>query len=997
MKDKAACKPLLRSILLSYILLLSSFAVLPSVPAVAQTAGSFSEYVIDMNLLPSSIELDNTGYSTGYVGLFSNAEDLIPAISPRDLRIELSSSNSTVASVPAQIVIPSRQQYAVFDIALGDIEGEAEITALFGNQIVAKNIVISQGESQIPPNVKLAINLPSNKMQVGAEMPVSFYLEHEGGAVQAPQDVTISLDYSRNLLSLSSDRVTIEKGNYYAIVNVRTLEKAGFAFIEASTVGTPSLNTVKVVEIAMTQPASLKTYVFPDMIGPSEKSIDIFVALLDSAGNPTIAPEDIKVSLFSNSLGVTGISDVNAIIKKGEYGYHLRQPVSFLSKQAAVGVKSSGVVEVAIGATSSGLGSSSASFKVMPEDLTPENVKATEKAVKVFTVDKMPSDANAIVVYQIVAVARDFRDADYDGDRAINTADDTAAAADNVPLSDRDMNKDGLVNANDFHAIDNLDDNEQYPIRSSTLFSTGQGNLDVVSSNIESLRITDSGSIVASSSYGTAKMSSERLGANLGVSVSLQTVGGSTGSVTVVSGLNPVQTLVVSPIGLAQDGNYRISFNGDGYSDLFVISVDSQGRPARSANGISYLVEPINELAEIEPGRSFAIVRVHVSSFTGTLGEATAFSVTPIGVNADPELKAESTFYLSASTGTTAKVTFPFASIIGYSTSHDIGTVQLVDSTGNQILASDDLAIRLSSSDSGVMETPPEVIIPQGKSFVHFPVTTFGRSGNVTISASAEGVGPSTAKISSVLTQLEGSFLETSGLIATIPQDITISTTLEGTNVLWGYPPSFEIVFKDEKALTYDPETDSYLASMQVVADREGDFVVSATLLKDGFEPTKIVQEITFSPYLANMIVSIDYQQPTIPYNHPTTINILVEGQDGQPIEGAMIQVSPGMNATAAPEFVSTDANGMASFVYTSAGPNPKVLLELIASKDGYVDGIFSKEFEVTDLPTALPPWVTYAAIAGVVASIGGGIAYFMKKPKGKRFDEEVEEEDEEI
>jgi hypothetical protein len=184
---------------------------------------------------------------------------------------------------------------------------------------------------------------------------------------------------------------------------------------------------------------------------------------------------------------------------------------------------------------------------------------------------------------------------------------------------------------------------------------------------------------------------------------------------------------------------------------------------------------------------------------------------------------------------------------------------------------------------------------------------------------------------------------------------------------------------------------------MQVVAHRDGNFTISATLLKDGFQPTKISKGIVFEPYLAQIMVSIDYQQPTIPYNTPTTINVLVEDENGQPVENALVEITPGRNATAVPEFIRTDENGMASFVYTSTGPNPKVSLELIASKDGYIDGLTSKEFEVVDVPTALPPWVTYAAIAGVVASIGGGVVYFMKKPKGKRFDEEVEEEDEEI
>jgi hypothetical protein len=482
------------------------------------------------------------------------------------------------------------------------------------------------------------------------------------------------------------------------------------------------------------------------------------------------------------------------------------------------------------------------------------------------------------------------------------------------------------------------------------------------------------------------------LGTSLNLSVSIQSLGAETATIEVVGGLNPTQTAIVSPIA-PEDGSYGISFNGDGYSDLLIFSLDSEGRPARSPAGMSYLIEPINEIAEIEPGKSFTIFRVDHSLFGNGLDET--ISVTPIGINADADLQAESRFYLVSSTGTIAKLTFPFGGIIGSSISHPIGLVQLVDSTGNQILASNDLTVRLLSSDPKVLQVPSEVTIPQGKSFVQFSVTTLGKSGNVLVNAFAEGVGSSSAEISSFLAELEGSFLEDI-ITATIPQEVTISTTFEGTNIQWGPPPTFEVLSKDDKALKYDPDTNSYLASVLVIAPGDGNFTISATLLKDGFQPAKISKTIFLEPYFAPMIVTIDYQQPTIPHSKPTTINVFVEDEHG-PIEDARIEVTPGNNATASPKIITTNENGMGTFEYTVTGSNPKVSLDLIASKDGYLDGSFSIEFEVTDIPTALPPWITYAAIAGVIASVAGGVVYFLKKPKGKRFDEETEEEEEEI
>jgi hypothetical protein len=897
---------------------------------------------IRLNLTPSIVEFGEASHNIGFVQLVSNSTGE-PLLASRDIEIELTSSSEGVASVPARVTVSKGTDYARFAVAVTDLKGESEISALFGNQIVTKTFAVVEAGSQIPSNINLVVDLPSSRMQIGSEMPVSVYLENNGEIVQAPEDLAVTFDYERSLIRLSSGSVVIEKGSYYGLTTVRSLEKSGNAFIRASS-SNPVLDTVTTIEVSQTQPASIKLYVFPDKVARSERTVDVFVGLADAAGNPTVASNDIKLDMFASSLGVQNIGSANAVIKKGEYGFHMKQSIVFFAAQ-----------NVTIGATVPGLGVSTDNFEVVDEPLVASDPKALNKQLVVSVVTAgTPSDATSIISYQVNAVEADDDD-------------------------DADVNGDGEVDADDRHAIDELDEGGLYPIESSLLYSTNQGNLNVVTSDISVLRVIDTGSIIPGGSYGTATVASGRQPGSVVVSVSLANMASSSNSMDVTGGLTPVQTQIYSPAGLAADGNYRVPFNQDGSADLFVLTVDSSGRPARSEDGVEYLVKPTNELTQIAPDGTFASLKIQSSQFSES--ESTAeISAIPVGVNSDNLLTVQSTFHTVFFSSITGKVSFPSDSIIGFSKSHPIGVVQLTDMFGSPLLASEDIRVVLTSSRSGTLPVT-SITIPMGKSFAPFELVTSGRSESLTISSSAEGIRSTSIEIDSVLADLSGSFVPGDVLAATQPSIVAVATD-EGTSVLWGVPSSFQIASKEDKATTFDPVANAYIAKAEVVAPAPGNFTIDVTLLKDGFKPARLSSTMTFEAYQIPLTLALFHDAPSIEYGQSVMMTIRVVDANSKPVPDAIVRINPGPNATAVPTAATTDSNGLVTFEYTATGPEARGIVIATAEKAGYTMGHKTTNFEVENVPLVLPQWLMFGIVGAVAAGAGGGGIYYVKRPK---------------
>jgi hypothetical protein len=346
-------------------------------------------------------------------------------------------------------------------------------------------------------------------------------------------------------------------------------------------------------------------------------------------------------------------------------------------------------------------------------------------------------------------------------------------------------------------------------------------------------------------------------------------------------------------------------------------------------------------------------------------------------------------------TGTSSKVLLPFDSVVAFTKAHQIGALQLRDASGNPVLASDDVTVQLSSSSLSSVLPVSTVVIPKGKSFASFDVATFGRADNFTVYAAADGLQASSAMLAPVVVELPASFAGSDAFATSVPTAITVSTPIKGATITWGASSGLQLL---GNATEFTPSGGSYVATMSVMADQPGTFTVDATLLKDGFKPTRISKELGIGLYQKQMnVVLIDNGARLLAYNQPVVMKVSVTDANGMPVAGATVQVEDsGPRGMMLVSSATTDATGIASFVYAPTNMDQSsnaLTLMLTAYKDGYQPSRASKVFEVDSSAAILPPipllgsalgglpsWTSYAILGGVAAA-GGGF-YLLKKPK---------------
>lgn len=660
-----------------------------------------TNFVIGLQLAPSVVESGKATYPIGYVNLLNSTGSPYPA--PYDIQINLTSSNPVVASIPSNVVIPKHHDYANFDVGVGNVEGDSEISAQFKDQVVTQDFRVGEITGKLSSDIKLKINIPTNQTNVNSEMPFSVYLERNGTILQAPKDVAVSLDYDRSLVQLQNDTLTIKKGSSYAMATVYTLGKSGTTYIRAS-IAEPPLNTVTDIQILSTSPSKLKVYVFPPKIGYTETNIELLVDLLDPSGLPTKATEDVPLSIFSNSDYIVRnldkiIGPLGAVIKKGEFEYHLTIP--FISNPAPV--------NYTIGASASNLGVDSANYSIVTP-LSPNQVPILNQTIHVYVVPQMPANASSVVVYQI--------------------------------QNKSTTSHPGIVNKRT--VLPN-----PFPIQADANYSPNltTKNLNVISSDERIVKVEEIGGIVSlnalssGSSYSTATISSGQLGGSANVTAILESIGEGSNATTVVTPLKPASTTIFSPVGAG-----RIAFNSLGYYDLSFLLLDSGKHPANTKNPIGYVITPINDIAKIPPQQSFVTKRIFSNSFENT---TSLITVAPIGIDADPNLRVTSLFKLAPSTST-VQIIPALNSIAGVNNKNDICALQLIDSFGNPVRVLNDMDVNLNSTRPDIIQVPSFVTIAKNSSFVEFPITTFGKQGNSTIIAYTTGFVKSQAVINVV-------------------------------------------------------------------------------------------------------------------------------------------------------------------------------------------------------------------------------------------------------
>ena len=796
----------------------------------AQNLDALSDYSIKLSISPSHLESGIAQHDVGYVFVLSKHG--VPITSTYDVPISLSSDDSTIASVPNKIILKANEEYATFPIATSDKSGSTTITANLDGKTTFQKIEIGTDETYLPDDLILELNLPTNKMHVNSEMPFTIFLKTDDGViVRAPNDIDIVLEYDEQLATTDSQILTIKKGDYYTWGTIYAHEKVGNTFIRA--IHTDSgLDVAKSIQISSTLPTSLKLSIFPKLI-PAEfdRTLDIFVSVVDSDGNPTKTPHDIPLDFFSNEQYPIGENldkisqSEKPMIKKNQFGFLLQQKYSLQNL-----LKN----DILIGVSSVGYGTATDTFRTVGKSIElDQNQRSTDynfdekdydATVKVFGLDKIPSNATAFFTYQLSLIEDDEDDDGFRPDgteikihpNCLEQSDDDSSGTDSDEIThNTELDPDDII----LYSIDCLDEGELYPVQSNdNQYSDGfVQKINVISSNEKIARIDNGGKIVSSYSYGTATVSTGQQIGPVKISASVNGVG--TGSFTseVVNTLEQKEVLLFSPT-----GKDNIIFDRDGFFDIFLISLDAKERPKVMKESGKYLITPTNGLVEIEKGTTFTFTQLRSDSFdTPTDETVLLLTVEPIGENANLSLESNKIF----TTHPTSQLQV-FLPVDKMNADHqqNIGIIQLVDLQGNPVIPKFDVKSKIVSSKDTIAQIIDDAVIPAGSSYAPFSIKTTGFVGDAIISASAKGVNGTSLSFNSASSQTQLKIF-TGGLDNEIPVDEQIEFKLfvddENADSVSG--ASIKIIVNEEEALI-TPDV--------VRTNSDGSAIVSLTALK---------------------------------------------------------------------------------------------------------------------------------------------------------------------
>ncbi|MGQ0376453.1 MAG: hypothetical protein ACT4OW_02980 [Nitrososphaerota archaeon] len=724
-------------IILSLFAVIVFFSVTQIITANSQEE-TYENLFIRLQFSPPAVESGKATYQIGYIQLVDGEGS--PVLAPDDLSIELISKDPNIASVPQEVIIPVNNDYAKFAISVDELEGETEISAIFQGQTFSRTFRVGGINVDVPLNVELEINLPTSNMHAGSNMPISIFLNNSGTILQAPKDIKVRFEYERSLLAMQNDEVTMKQGNYYALTNIRTLDKTGTAFIKAIT-DAPPLENIERLIVSSSLPKKLKVDVYPlTVIQKFDRELDVFVSLLDENNNPVKAEEDVPIEIFSNLRTLDDEFDkkfrnIKPIIKKGQWGFYYKQENILFQESSRQNF---------VGASSPGYGQAQGIFNVL-EELDERSVLAENKTLALLMPSIMPPDSIGVISYQL---------------SAIKGSDDDQEAIDEAIAS-------GVLDSHPFADDEKYDQGDLYPIKSKYEDLTSDAlKARVVTTDDSIIKVIDGGELSGKRSYGIAIIQSGKDGtATISAAVKglasasntitvldenclpaqclIQRLDPEPSTITVLDPKSPSETLIYSPA-----GEDRIVFNNEGLADLYVILLDSAKRPATSQSHISFSVKPTNELIEFPPQSNTVGLKVKSSSFARELEAGkSVINTSPVGLNADTDLETQSVFEIAPASSTT-NIFIPFTKIVGLEEkTHQFGIMQLTDFFGNPVKVTNDLQVALSSNNTELVKIPSSVTIPVGRSFVEFPIDTFGETGTITISANAKGFYGSEASL----------------------------------------------------------------------------------------------------------------------------------------------------------------------------------------------------------------------------------------------------------
>ena len=270
---------------------------------------------LELSIAPGPVLSDHGSYASVFVYLQNSAG--LPGVANDNINVLLSSSVSSIGSVPSSVVIPSGMSWAVCNFSATYASGNTSITAASSNFLPAVAVLNTYG----PVPVYISLKLLSGTLPTGGSgyqvLQVALASDSAGDPAVAATDTAIQLSSSKSQVLSVNGTVTIPAGNISTLTTLETTSLPGIANITAFATGlSPAVITVPT---QIPAPSSVATYVSPEnslLSGVSPEPI-LVVQLQGSNGNPARAGAD-TLAIVTSSNATFLKTPIPVVIPKGE-------------------------------------------------------------------------------------------------------------------------------------------------------------------------------------------------------------------------------------------------------------------------------------------------------------------------------------------------------------------------------------------------------------------------------------------------------------------------------------------------------------------------------------------------------------------------------------------------------------------------------------------------------------------------------------------------------
>lgn len=233
-----------------------------------------------------------------------------------DLNVTLTSSNTSVLTVPQFITIPKGSSYytSYFRVKAG--VGTARLSALAQDILPGYDMVSTVREGGKPAGVALTLTPSTLLPDSSVHQPIVVQLRDvEGNPTTAERDTEVYVTSSDVKVAVVEEKVTIKRGESFSTVQLRTTLNVGRTVITASAQGLQPANAT--LEVKGFIPSKLSLHIAPPRVivdGEPKKVIAVQVQAVNGFPVPS---RGVTVHLTSSSTDV-GLLPSTTRIKKGE-------------------------------------------------------------------------------------------------------------------------------------------------------------------------------------------------------------------------------------------------------------------------------------------------------------------------------------------------------------------------------------------------------------------------------------------------------------------------------------------------------------------------------------------------------------------------------------------------------------------------------------------------------------------------------------------------------